>query len=48
MLKAKDTPQLERTDGFILKLKLTNMKHLEKIKEFIGIAEYDKWGGGYI
>jgi hypothetical protein len=23
-------------------------KHLEKIIEFIGIAEYDKWGGGYI
>ena len=24
------------------------MKHLEKIKEFVGIAKYDEWGGGYI
>jgi hypothetical protein len=23
-------------------------KHLEKIIEFIGIATYDQWGGGYI
>ena len=24
------------------------MKHLEKIKKFIGVAKYDMWGGGYI
>jgi hypothetical protein len=24
------------------------MKYLEKIKAFIGEAEYDQWGGGYI
>jgi hypothetical protein len=24
------------------------MKYLKEIKEFIGHAKYDKWGGGYI
>lgn len=24
------------------------MKHLDKIKQFIGTAKYDEWGGGYI
>lgn len=24
------------------------MKYKEQIKEFIGIAKYDEWGGGYI
>jgi hypothetical protein len=24
------------------------MKYSKEIKEFIGVAEYDEWGGGYI
>jgi hypothetical protein len=24
------------------------MKYLKEIKQFIGIAKYDEWGGGYI
>lgn len=24
------------------------MKYQKEIKEFIGVAEYDEWGGGYI
>jgi hypothetical protein len=24
------------------------MKYTKEIKEFIGLAKYDEWGGGYI
>ena len=24
------------------------MKYLEQIKNFIGVAKYDEWGGGYV
>jgi hypothetical protein len=29
-------------------MKYTEMKYTEEIKNFIGHAKYDEWGGGYI